>query len=166
MTLALSDKTLNGVSRQRVYAFFLRRKSVSASFLQLFLRLGAAAGLIFSQAPLHARSMDGFIAYCTSNHDNTGECVNEEDGLKLSCLIVPGQIISCPILSKSVECVWISSVTANQAQFWCDPNDEAVIYGAIFGESRPNQLQESPQVISEPDMDQGPALFDVFENGF
>lgn len=166
MTLELSDRTQNGVNRQRVYAFFLRRKSVSTSFLPLFLRLAAAAGLIFSQALLHARSMDGFFAYCTSNHDRTGECVNEEDGLKLSCLIVPGQIISCPVLSKSVECIWISSISANQAQFWCDPTDEAVIYGAIFSESRPNQLQDSPKVITEPDMDQGPALFDVFKNGF
>lgn len=164
MTLALNDRTQAGVSRQRIYTFFLRCKSVSTTFLSLSLRL--AVGLIFSQAPLHARSIDGFIAYCTSNHDNTGECVNEEDGLKLSCLIVPGQIISCPVLSKSVECVWISSITANQAQFWCDPTDEAEIYGAIFSESRPNQLQDSPKVITEPDMDQGPALFDVFENGF
>lgn len=79
-----------------------------------------------------ARERDGFYAYCTSNLDGTGECTNEEDGRKFQCIIVPGQIISCPTMtSKSMECVWISGVTANQAQFWCDPEDEAALYGDL-----------------------------------
>jgi hypothetical protein len=80
--------------------------------------------------------------YCTSNLDGTGSCTNEEDNRPFSCLIVPGQIISCPSESTTtaVECVWISGITANQAQFWCDPEDEAKMYGA-----KSKQLQqESP----------------------
>jgi len=166
MNPALNARRQIGINRQRVDDSFLRNKRLSAAFLPASLWLAAAAGLIFSQGALYARSMDGFLAYCTSNHDNTGECVNEEDGLRLSCLIVPGQIISCPVLSRSVECVWISSITANQAQFWCDPSDEAVIYGAIFDDSRPDQPKEIPEALDEPGMDQGPALPDIFENSF
>jgi hypothetical protein len=78
------------------------------------------------------RVMDGFFAYCTSNLDATGDCVNQEDGRSMDCIIVPGQIIECQSpQAVTFECVWISSVTANQAQFWCDPSAEAALYGAV-----------------------------------
>lgn len=167
MTINLNCSLQLGVNGNRINSHFLRCKSLSIAFLPISLWLGAAAGLIFSQGALYARTMDGFIAYCTSNHDNTGECVNEEDGLKLSCLIVPGQIISCPTPSGSAECVWISSITTNQAQFWCDPSDEAVIYGSMFDESRPEQPQDKiPDYAPDLDVNQDPALINVFENSF
>lgn len=87
----------------------------------------------------YGRDRDGFFAYCTSNMDGTGVCVNEEDSSNFICLIVPGQIISCPASnSKSVECIWISNAVAFQAQFWCDPEDEAAIYGDEFQTDSPN----------------------------
>ncbi len=88
--------------------------------------------------------MDGFFAYCISNLDTTGECTNEEDGRKFSCLIVPGQIISCPTnTSRSMECVWISGVTANQAQFWCDRDDESALYGSVLESPPPKSLDDA-----------------------
>lgn len=99
-----------------------------------------AAQVILSQGPSMARVMDGFIANCTSNHDGTGECVNEEDGRAITCMIVPGQIISCPSASRSLECVWISSITADLAQFWCDPEDEAALYGAAIDGALPEVI--------------------------
>lgn len=104
------------------------------------------ATALFAGILIHSTSMagtlDGFFMYCTSNLDGTGSCTNEEDNRPFSCLIVPGQIISCPSESTTiaVECVWISGITANQAQFWCDPEDEARMYGA-----KPKQPpQEAP----------------------
>ncbi len=134
---------------------------LAKSFLGL-----AAAGLIFAQLPLLAKSMDGFIAFCTSNHDSTGECVNQEDGRKIQCLIVPGQIISCPAHSKSVECIWISSITANQAQFWCDPDGEAALYEGVLSDSMLDVLSPSPQSIPDSGFDWNPAWNNIFEGGF
>jgi hypothetical protein len=134
---------------------------LAKSFLGL-----AVAGLIFAPLPLLAKSMDGFIAFCTSNHDNTGECVNEEDGRKIQCLIVPGQIISCPAQSKSVECIWISGVTANQAQFWCDPGDEAALYEGVLNDSIPDVLHPAPQTIPDSEIDSNPAWDNIFKGSF
>jgi hypothetical protein len=94
-----------------------------------------------------AGTLDGFFMYCTSNLDGTGSCTNEEDNRPFSCLIVPGQIISCPSESKTgaVECVWISGITANQAQFWCDPEDEARMYG-----TKPKQTQQQSPDNAKP----------------
>jgi len=126
----------------------------------------SVAGLIFAPLPLLAKSMDGFIAFCTSNHDSTGECVNQEDGRKIQCLIVPGQIISCPAQSKSVECIWISGITANQAQFWCDPDDEAALYEGVLSDSMPDVLSPSPQSIPDSGFDWNPAWDNIFEGSF
>lgn len=117
--------------------------------------------LILGQGTFQAKQIDGFFMYCISNHDGTGYCTNEEDQRNFACLIVPGQIITCPVnTSQSVECVWISGVSANQAQFWCDPEDEAAMYGSI-GQSldqpvledsqiNADELKSSPQQPSEP----------------
>jgi hypothetical protein len=120
--------------------------------------------LSLAQAAYHAKQMDGFFMYCISNNDGTGSCTNQEDNKAFSCLIVPGQIITCPVnTSQSVECVWISGVSANQAQFWCDPEDEAAMYRSIgqsldqpvLEDSQINndELRSSPQQRSEPDLD-------------
>ena len=127
-----------------------------------------ASALLFSltlgQGAIQAKQMDGFFMYCISNNDGTGFCTNEEDQKNFACLIVPGQIITCPVsTSQSVECVWISGVSANQAQFWCDPKDEAAMYGSI-GQSldqpvpeesqiNDDELKSSPQQRSEPALD-------------
>ena len=114
-----------------------------------------------------AKIMDGFFAYCTSNHDGTGVCVNEEDGMEISCLIVPGQIISCPTqLSRSVECVWISGITANQAQFWCNADAEAAMYGNASKSNLTNDLENKyPQTLDDNEL-QAPSPGNVFENSF
>ena len=87
------------------------------------------AGLTFNHG-LHAIERDGFYAYCVSNLDGTGSCQNAEDNKHFTCLIVPGSIINCPKKSGigSVDCVWISDIQANQAQFWCDKEDEMAMY--------------------------------------
>ncbi len=110
------------------------------------------------QQSLPVSAMDGFLMYCTSNQDGTGSCVNQEDGKEFACLIVPGQIISCPgTNARAVECVWISGVTADQAQFWCDLDDEAAMYGRASsskGDSlnqetlNPNETERAP--IQDP----------------
>ncbi len=123
-----------------------------------------------SQLPAASKSMDGFFAYCTSNLDTTGECVNEEDGRKISCLIVPGQIISCPTsASRSMECVWISGITASQAQFWCDREDEAALYGAALDSPLPETFDN--ETLDELNSGDRPGLNpsandSIFENSF
>ena len=79
-------------------------------------------------SPVNANQGDGFNAYCTSNMDGTGACFNDETSKKMSCLIVPGQIIDCKTRKgKTFQCVWTSNITANQAQFWCDPSAESIL---------------------------------------
>ena len=78
--------------------------------------------------PVQASSIDGFVASCTGNLDGTGECVNAETGKKYMCLIIPGQVIDCKSRSsRSFQCVWISGVQANYAEFWCDPQVDAML---------------------------------------
>ena len=128
----------------------------------------AVVASMLNTLPSSAQLRDGFFAYCTSNLDSTGECVNEEDDRKISCLIVPGQIISCPTLaSKSVECVWISGITANQAQFWCNSDAEKALYDNVvdsdFQKSFQNPIPNSITVPSvEPDLPKS----DEFQEGF
>jgi hypothetical protein len=116
-------------------------------------RLAASIQLLFASTAslslgicgeLQAKVMDGFFMFCTSNLDGTGACINQEDGREFSCLIVPGQIISCPAAnSRSVECVWISGISANSAQFWCDPDKETAMYADSAFENLPNVIRES-----------------------
>jgi hypothetical protein len=128
---------------QPKFPYFAQKQKLQMAIIRRLLTLPGlllAAQAILPQGPSMARVMDGFIAICTSNHDGTGECVNEEDGRKITCTVVPGQIISCPAASRSLECVWISSITANQAQFWCDPEDETALYGAAIDGALPEVL--------------------------
>ena len=123
--------------------------------------------LMLSHHWASAKIMDGFFAYCTSNLDGTGACVNEEDGREISCLIVPGQIISCPTrLSRSVECVWISGITANQAQFWCNADAEAAMYGSTSNFSPTNDPKNKyPKTLDDGVLqDQTPG--NIFEKSF
>lgn len=135
-----------------------------------------ALALIFSLMPgqgaCQAKQMDGFFMYCISNNDGTGFCTNEEDQKNFSCLIVPGQIITCPgSTSQSVECVWISGVSANQAQFWCDPEDEAAMYGSVGQSLRQPVLEDSQINVDEfkspPQQPSEPALEpNIFQGAF
>jgi hypothetical protein len=97
--------------------------------------------------------MDGFFMYCTSNLDGTGSCTNEEDGRAFACMIVPGQIITCPAKQMAtVDCVWISGITENQAQFWCNPENERAIYNNDNTSSLDMQNRGSnPGATSEAD---------------
>ena len=123
--------------------------------------------LLLSHHWASAKIMDGFFAYCTSNHDGTGVCVNEEDGREISCLIVPGQIISCPTQSsRSVECVWISGITANQAQFWCNADAEAAMYANASNSNLTNDLENKyPKTLDDNEL-QDPAPGNIFEKSF
>jgi hypothetical protein len=119
------------------------RNATAPRLAAVFIFLPLLLNLIVLMPSAKAVTRDGFFAYCTSNLDGTGECVNEEDELTISCLIVPGQIISCPTSTqRTMECVWISSITANQAQFWCDPEDEALLYGAGIDSTRTGSFQD------------------------
>jgi hypothetical protein len=125
-----------------------------------------AAQVALLQNPAFARTMDGFFAYCTSNNGGTGECINEEDGRKMTCMIVPGQIITCPAVSSSFECVWISGITANQAQFWCDPEDEAALYGAATDQALPRVLDDPLERGSDAMNNGEIPIEESFENEF
>lgn len=73
-------------------------------------------------------AVDGFVAACTGNLDGTGQCVNQETGSRYTCLIIPGQVIDCKSRSsRAFQCVWISGVQANYAEFWCDPEVDALL---------------------------------------
>jgi hypothetical protein len=94
--------------------------------------LGSATACLlagFIQSTAEARTIDGFFMYCTSNLDGPGSCTNEEDNRAFTCMVVAGQIITCPgKQAATVDCVWISSISENQAQFWCDTEDERAMY--------------------------------------
>ena len=79
--------------------------------------------------PLAANgASDGFTAYCTGNLDGTGQCVNQENSQRYTCLIIPGQVIDCKSKGgKPFQCVWVNSVQANQAGFWCDPSVDSML---------------------------------------
>jgi len=130
------------------------------------------ASAFFAGALIHSAStagtLDGFFMYCTSNLDGTGSCTNEEDNRPFSCLIVPGQIISCPSESTAaaVECVWISGITANQAQFWCNADAEAAMYGSTSNFSPTNDPKNKyPKTLDDGVLqDQTPG--NIFEKSF
>lgn len=114
--------------------------------------LGSATAWLLAgciQSTAEAGTMNGFFMYCTSNFDGTGACINEEDSRAFTCMIVPGQIITCPAKRlATVDCVWISSVSENQAQFWCETEDELAIYNdpsSLDRESNDN----APEATSE-----------------
>jgi hypothetical protein len=101
-----------------------------------------------------AGTVDGFVASCTGNLDGTGECVNAETGGKYSCLIIPGQVIDCKSRSsRSFQCVWISGAQANYAEFWCDPQVDAMLQNELssqqlnqpFSDTTTNQLRPLQQ---------------------
>lgn len=88
--------------------------------------LGLTNPVLRSQAA--ADVVDGFFAYCTGNNDGTGLCRNEETGLSYTCQIIPGAVIDCKSpKAKDFQCVWITSPTANGAQFWCDKNVDQML---------------------------------------
>ena len=106
------------------------------------------AGSVLSVLPGMAATVDGFVASCTGNNDGTGQCVNLETTQRFSCLIIPGQVIDCKSRAgRSFQCVWISGVQANQADFWCDPQVDALLRDEISANQLPEQFQP---VITPP----------------
>lgn len=90
--------------------------------------LAATLQLLMLGLTVRAETVDGFVASCTGNLDGTGECVNAETGSRYTCLIIPGQVIDCKSRgSRSFQCVWISGSQANYAEFWCDPQVDAML---------------------------------------
>lgn len=93
-----------------------------------FVAFAATLQWLSHAVPTLASTVDGFVASCTGNLDGTGECVNAETGSKYTCLIIPGQVIDCKSRnSRSFQCVWISGAQANYAEFWCDPQVDAML---------------------------------------
>ncbi len=105
-------------------------------------------------AALSADALDGFTSYCTGNLDGTGYCFNQETNQRYTCIIIPGQVIDCKSKGgKPFQCVWISSVQSNQAEFWCDPSVDAMlsaeVSGSAFRQQGLDPLQQRPQDPSE-----------------
>ena len=97
---------------------------------QALLALSVASTLVVTPIVVaQTQAMDGFFAYCTSNMDATGVCINQETSKQLDCIVVPGAIIRCKTFRKKhkFECVWVSNVVAGGAQFWCDPKAEQAL---------------------------------------
>ena len=103
--------------------------------------------------PVQSDSVDGFVASCTGNLDGTGECINGETGTRYACLIIPGQVIDCKTrTSRSFQCVWISGAQANYAEFWCDPQVDAMLRNELsikqlnqpFVDTNRNNLRSLP----------------------
>ena len=79
-----------------------------------------------------ADAVDGFVASCTGNLDGTGQCINQETGQRFTCTIIPGQVIDCKSpKAMSFQCVWVSGVQANYADFWCDQQVDALLRNEI-----------------------------------
>jgi len=119
------------------------------------LRMFIASTLAGSLSPLAAgalEAVDGFVASCTGNLDGTGQCVNQETSSRYTCLIIPGQVIDCKSRrSRSFQCVWISGIQANQAEFWCDPQVDAMLRDEISGNILQQQFQPTaPSTSSDP----------------
>jgi len=82
--------------------------------------------------PVHATTIDGFVANCTSNQDGTGVCVNQENLQSFSCIIIPGQVIDClSSRGKDFQCVAISNTIGDQAQFSCDAKVDNMLAGEL-----------------------------------
>ena len=126
--------------------------------------------------------LDGFLAYCTSNNDWTGNCVNTENNRTYTCEIEYGQIINCKSLTnKPFQCIWTSNVRANAAEFWCDADVDKMLSremtsnNSIFSNtlaptpnnpSESKKSQERPEsqdvsVDSKTTTESNPDLFDV-----
>ena len=95
--------------------------------------------------PAHSKTVDGFVANCTSNQDGTGQCVNQETMQGFTCLIIPGQVIDCNTASgREFQCVSISGAIGNQAQFSCDPKVDRMLIDEL------NNKAFKPEPISIP----------------
>ena len=128
----------------------LRQLSLHA--LLLVFAVGATLSAPVFAAP------DGFTAYCTGNLDGTGDCFNQESNQRYTCVVIPGQVIDCK--SKGglpFQCVWISGIQANQAEFWCDPSVDAMlaneISANIFSQSDVDPLMQRTAEPVEPRQD-------------
>lgn len=80
---------------------------------------GSAAVGVNALSAQGTDAVHGFVAACSGNLDGTGLCINQETGSRYTCLISPDQVIDYKSrASRSFQCVWISSVQANYAEFW------------------------------------------------
>jgi hypothetical protein len=95
---------------------------------------------------------DGFTAYCTGNLDGTGDCFNQESNQRYTCVVIPGQVIDCKSKGGTpFQCVWISGVQSNQAEFWCDPSVDAMLANEISANTfRQRSVDPLMQRPSEP----------------
>ena len=96
--------------------------------------------------------LDGFLAYCTSNNDWTGNCINTENDRTYTCEIEYGQIINCKSLTnKPFQCIWTSNVRAHAAEFWCDADVDKMLSREFLSNNSifTNTLAPSPNNPNE-----------------
>ena len=170
---SMRDRLLGWIHQPQIPTMPQRLSSPGKFFSQAVLFLNHAyLYFVVAAIPLWpargiSHEVDGFFTYCTSNSDGTGSCTNEEDGRVFTCIIVPGQIVSCQTTtSKAVNCVWISGVTANQAQFWCDADAEAAMYDNQPESDPPKSLDNKlPQSLDSSEL-QTPTPSKAFGKSF
>jgi len=66
-----------------------------------------------------------FSIYCSSNLDGTGRCVRDSDSDPITCVMIPGAVITCRDKARRIyECVQYGSIVASQTQtqFVCKPH--------------------------------------------
>ena len=112
--------------------------ALAATYLALFStplapRIGKPVTILrIAQADV----VDGFVASCTGNFGGTGQCINQETSQRFTCVIIPGQVIDCKSSkSKPFQCVWISGVQANYADFWCDQQVDTLLRNEVNSQS-------------------------------
>ena len=111
-----------------------------------------SAALAAMQPGSVSAAPDGFTAYCTGNLDGTGDCFNQESSQRYTCVVIPGQVIDCKSKGGTpFQCVWISGVQSNQAEFWCDPSIDAMLANEISANVfRQRSVDPLMQRSSEP----------------
>ena len=135
------------------------------------LRAFMTAPLLAALSPVAAGAVDavdGFVAACTGNLDGTGQCVNQETGSRYTCLIIPGQVIDCKSrTSRAFQCVWISGVQANYAEFWCDPEVDALLRNELSAKQldQPFKDTTSDTIVVPPTQSSGSDPFREEDGG-
>jgi hypothetical protein len=97
-------------------------ESHAISTAALLAVLGALQVRVMAQELTYPSS---FSIYCSSNFDGTGRCVRDSDANPITCVMIPGAVISCRDKARRIyECVQYGSIVASQTQtqFVCKPD--------------------------------------------
>lgn len=99
----------------------LRSAGMTGFFLSVsFLLIGLTMTMKKARADTKPKS---FTIYCTSNKDDTGTCVREDNNETVLCILIPGQTTACTSERKErFNCVSIGNY-----QFSCKPGTKSGI---------------------------------------